>query len=132
MVRFAIAVFGALILALNVVCPARAEDDATWLKTKHRAFAGFTFGDGTIRSMSYDERVMRKGEKDPVTISHVKRVGLVYRADALQVKANETDHTGFTGNLFWYSDESGQTTKLGGNTVSPKYGWDLVWTDAIA
>jgi hypothetical protein len=127
----------AAILAVLIVCVAnpassRADDDATWLKTKHRAYAGFAFGDGKVRSMSYDDRVMRPGQKEPVVVSHYRRAGLVYRVDAQHVKQNETDSGGFTGNVFWYSDASGQTTRRAGNSVVPEYAENLVWTDAIA
>lgn len=108
----------------------RAADDATWLKYLHQGYAGFTFGDGTIRTLTYDLTETADGK--PLLSGHVIREGLAYREDVSWAKENISSSDGFTGSVFWYSDENGFTTRLGGNGVSPTYADDLIETDAIA
>ena len=109
-----------------------AEPDAQWLKQIHRAYTGFTFGDGTLRTLTYEERAIANKDNKVVEASHVVRAGLAYRYDFHHVKENINDSTGFTGNVFWYSDQNGFTTRIASNIASPTYGKDLVFTDAIA
>lgn len=118
--------FFVVLLAPSTAC---AEEET--LKALHRAYVGYTFGDGKIRTMSYDETTQVTGEKEPQSVQHVKRGGLVFRIDTDSTKENTTYYGGFTGNVFWYADENGQTTRLTGNEIFPIYGEDLVWTDAI-
>ncbi len=107
-------------------------DDAQWLKNLHRTYVGYTFGDGHVDSLAYDEEVREDGSKEPIRETHVRNVHLVYRNDVRNVKANYTSSNGFTGNVFWYSDQNGITTRRAGNSVPTIYAEDLVWTDAIA
>ena len=85
------------------------------LLAKHRAYVGWQFGDGTFRTMRITGDVTNeKGEK---TESFVYlSSGLVYhnRYTMLQ-RDNITQHTGFTGNLFWASDINGFTTPVYGD-----------------
>jgi hypothetical protein len=107
----------------------RAED-AAWLKYTHHRYAGFTFGNGTIHTFSYDLTETSGGKL--VLKGHVVRAALAYREDVQWAKENVDSSDGFTGKVFWYSDENGFATRLGGNDVPLTYAEDLIETDAIA
>ncbi len=121
----------ALIFGLALTCRAgAASDGSAWFKNLHRSYTGFAFGDGTIKTISYDMTWI--GPKGKIIESdHLTRDALAYRDDAHYVKENTNDSAGFTGSVFWYSDENGFPTKLIGNEVSTRYATDLVETDAI-
>ena len=105
-------------------------DDSAWLKNLHRTYTGFTFGDGTIHTLAYD--FVETFKKDTLDHGHVVRAGLAYREDVHWKREGTDDSDGFTGSVFWYSDENGFPTKLSGNGVPIVYAEDLVTTDAIA
>jgi len=117
-----------LVLAFPVA--SRATDDATWLKYAHRAYTGFTFGDGTIHTLAYD--FTDTYEKKAMSNGHAVRVGLAYRENVHWSDENIESSDGFTGSLFWYADSNGFATGLRGNDVPPTYAEDLIETDAIA
>lgn len=127
------AVFAAVICAATMALVprlARAED-ATWLKTLHRAYVGYTFGDGTIKTLRYAETAAKRDGK-PIESRHVVRSGLAYRENEHSVKENFDTSNGFTGNIFWYSDQNGFTTPVADASTGIMYASDLVFTDAIA
>ena len=94
---------------------APAQDPAAALLAKHRAYVGWQFGDGTFTTMRLAGSVTNEnGEKTDklVTLS----VGVVYHTtDTMLRRDNVTEHTGFTGNLFWRSGINGFTTPIYGD-----------------
>ncbi len=111
-----IAVLVAVAAVATAHAQAPAQDaQAAALLAKHRAYVGWQFGDGTIKSMRISGDVTNeKGEKTErfVMLSE----GLVYHNTyTLPKRGNVTVHTGFTGNLFWSSDINGFTTPIYGD-----------------
>jgi hypothetical protein len=89
-----------------------AAADGSDLLAKHRAFVGWTFGDGTFKSwrMTWTQTVERKptGDATPPpprirTITEVRR-GELYRATTTLGENGLTEDEGFTGRVFWDAD----------------------------
>jgi Aspartyl protease len=119
---------------VSVAIPAAASADAggAALQQLHKTFAGFSFGDGRIRSLSYvDTATALKGGTPQRTVS-VRRIGLFYRSDVHDLKGNVGWSDGFTGNLFWYSDFNGLTVPVFGDSAKFDASVQLLFSDAIA
>jgi hypothetical protein len=110
---FAVAV-AAMLVTARAQAPAQ-DAAAAALLAKHRAYVGWQFGDGSFPSMRITGDVTdEKGEKTESFVMLSK--GLVYHNTYTMPKlGNITEHTGFTGNLFWRSDENGFTTPVYGD-----------------
>jgi len=102
-------------VATTGVAAADGDPVATALLAKHRAYVGWSFGDGTFRTMRITGSVAdEKGEKSE-TFTLISS-GLVYRNAHVYLKRGKiTEQTGFTGNLFWKSDMNGFTTPVYGD-----------------
>lgn len=93
-----------LLLAFPLT-PARADEGADLL-AKHKAFAGWQFGDGAVKSLRYDETLSTKNGVSERT--RTTRLGALFRSTSTNAKGLVTD-AGFTGRLFWLSNENGFT-----------------------
>jgi len=110
----------AIVALASIALSARAQapsQDATAaaLLAKHRAFVGWQFGDGTFKSMRITGDVTdAKGEKTESFVMLSK--GLLYHNTyTLLRRGLLTEHSGYTGNLFWNSDINGFTTPVYGD-----------------
>jgi len=117
-VRAVFSFFPALLAgAMLVAVSAQARNDdaqAAALLAKHRAYVGWEFGDGTLRSMRIAGDVTNeKGEKT-ITFVSLSRGLLVHDIYTMVTHGNVTEHTGFTGSIFWSSDYNGFTTPIYG------------------
>jgi Aspartyl protease len=112
---FAFAVAAAATLVSARADAPKPDAAAAALLAKHRAYVGWQFGDGSFSSMRITGDVTNeKGEKTESFVMLSK--GLVYHNTYTMPKlGNITQHTGFTGNLFWRSDENGFTTPVYGD-----------------
>lgn len=110
--------------------PASA-DDAAALLAKHKAFTGWQFNDPGI---SRQDVSMTESGKDgkPLRVTHVLRVGAIYRSDVHDVRASADSSQGFTGNIFWYSDQNGFTVPIIGDAAKMALAKDFFFTDAVA
>ncbi|HTU81126.1 MAG TPA: retropepsin-like aspartic protease [Candidatus Acidoferrales bacterium] len=79
--------------------PAQA-DDAAALLAKHRAYAGWQFGDGTFRSWQISGSSVRANGTVESRWSTLQ-TGAIFRSAA------KYGQWGYTGNVFWRSDENG-------------------------
>jgi hypothetical protein len=107
-ILFSLPVF-ALLVAMLPSIPARA-DDAADLLAKHKAYVGWQFGDGTfdngvhvVGQYSHDD----KGKTVVTSTISTLRLGALYRTTTHDQKTGRNNDDGFTGNLFWASDENG-------------------------
>jgi hypothetical protein len=121
----------ALLVAMLPSIPARA-DDAASLLAKHKAFVGFTFGDGKIASLSLTQTVTNDKSRKVVTSVHELDAGSVYRADSVDLARKETSYDGFTGNIFWYSNQNGFTVPIIGDPAKLGLAETLFFSDAVA
>ncbi|HEX3459245.1 MAG TPA: hypothetical protein VHR97_14955, partial [Candidatus Baltobacteraceae bacterium] len=101
--------------ALAVRAATQVDDKAAALMAKHRAYVGWQFGDGTFRTMRITGNVTNsKGEQ--VTKVVMLSDGLLYHNSyTLLDRGSVTEHTGFTGTLFWRSNVNGFTTPVYGD-----------------
>jgi hypothetical protein len=119
--------------AAALALPLRASaDDMSALLAKHKAYVGFTFGDGSLKSLDVTEETSRDKDHSVARSLRWNRLGAVYRVDTRDIKANSGWSTGFTGNLFWYSDENGFTVPVIGDAAKSALSSDLLFTDAVA
>jgi hypothetical protein len=103
-------------LACATLCttPLQADDEAQALLAKHRAFAGWQLGDGTFKTLRLErDSVNAKGVVTERSLE--RRIGLLYRdTNTFLKRANTTDESGFTGNVFWRADMNGFTNPIYG------------------
>jgi hypothetical protein len=117
---------------LASVCPAaaRAGDDAASLLAKHKAFAGWSLGDGTFKTLVTEWTVTRS--KDGKTLLHFtdRLQGAVRRTDYKIEKTGLAYHGGFTGSYLWGSSENGFTTKVLGDAAKSYVSQSLLLDEA--
>ncbi len=86
---------------------AAAADDAAALLAKHRAYVGWQFGDGTVKTLALERQITDKDAKVTQRADE-HRAGLIYRRN---YSADKTfGSTGFTGKIFWNTGRNGFTT----------------------
>jgi len=119
--RMARAVFSLALTLLAVVTAAAAlgqvaGDDAkaAALLAKHRAYVGWQFGDGTLRSMRITGDVTNEKGERTISFVSLSRGLLVHDTYTMIAHGNVTEDTGFTGSVFWSSDYNGFTTPVYG------------------
>jgi hypothetical protein len=122
----------ALVLLSPVAPLAARADDAASLLAKHKAFAGFVFGDGAIKALQTDEAVTT--DSDGATLRTVRnaRLGILFRTDTADVRSQRNTSQGFTGNILWRSDENGITVPLIGDPAKLAFTQAVFFTDAIS
>jgi hypothetical protein len=88
--------------------PARA-DDAASLLAKHRAFVGWQFGDGSLTSLKATGQTTSKkdGKEEVYRSLTLLRLGPLFRLTRHDPKTDRDQENGYTGNLFWQSEENG-------------------------
>lgn len=94
-----------------------AGQDATAaaLLAKHRAYVGWQLGDGTFTTMRITGTVTDAEGKRTQQFTMLSRGLLYHNIYTLLDLGGVTEHTGFTGNLFWRSDINGFTTPIYGD-----------------
>jgi hypothetical protein len=109
-----------LALAASCVWPvasasgAGAESAVDVFLAKHRSYVGWQLGDGSFKTLHLTrEYVNAQGKVTERATEY--RAGLVYRNTYTYLnRANTVEDTGFTGNVFWSTNENGFTTPLYG------------------
>lgn len=88
-------------------------DDAQSLLAKHKAFVGWTYGDGSVRSLMLERKLT--DDKNAMTQTATEyRLGIAYRRDYHNAKGGGGS-TGFTGNIFWTTSGNGFTVPMVGD-----------------
>lgn len=113
MTRSWLALFGTMLLAAAPGQPG-GDAQAEALLAKHRAYVGWQFGDGTFKSMRITGDVTDGDGKRTISFVSLSRGLLVHDTYTMIARGNVTEHTGFTGSLFWSSDYNGFTTPIYG------------------
>lgn len=110
---------GAMVFSVALVT-ARADapsqdSGAAALLAKHRAYVGWQFGDGTLRSLRINGNLTNESGDVSETFVMLSR-GLIYHNIYTATRQEGViRHTGFTGNVFWHSDINGFTTPIYGD-----------------
>lgn len=99
-----------LSLLVPSAAPAQPLDAASLLALHHR-YVGWQFGDGTFDTLTETGTVTvgDRSQSDRDTAVTLLRMGALYRETDLNLKSKTTDDSGFTGRLFWHSNENGFT-----------------------
>ncbi len=125
---------GAVLLAFvglgaPLCTPATADSTAAALLAKHRAFVGWQFGDGTFRTLRLvRERVAAHGAVTQRATEY--RIGIVYRNHyAFPRRADATEDNGFTGSVFWSTNQNGFTTPLYGELAKFRLSYALLFDE---
>lgn len=106
--------FAMTLLAASPAQPPNDDTQAETLLAKHRAYVGWQFGDGTFKSMRIlGDVTNEKGEPTNSFVS-LSRGLLVHDTYTMLAHGNVTEHTGFTGSVFWSADSNGFTTPIYG------------------
>lgn len=114
---FIVLIFALSSAGTNVALRADAANDsaaaAATLLAKHAAYAGWKGGDGSVKTLRETGEATRDGKV--VREFHKLQMGQVYRSTV----AHDTGsfEGGFTGRVFWQSNENGFTTRTVGEVV---------------
>lgn len=86
------------------------------LLSKQRSFVGWEFGDGSVRTLRLTEikTISSNGSPKTLTTARELRMGAAFR-DTVTTEKGITSESGFTGNLFWESNENGFTHPIVGD-----------------
>jgi predicted aspartyl protease len=109
-VRLFAASLAALMLAAT--SPARAHDTAAALLAKHKAFVGWQFGDGTFTSLVLAGKsvyIDKNGTMRTVGPNHYLSLGTAFRTSWFGPETHTGYQQGFTGRIYWATDENGFT-----------------------
>lgn len=122
----------ALLLSLAVPAAAPAQSlDAASLLALHREYVGWQFGDGTFTSIrQWGEAVNTKPDpgatpepSEPMTLL---RRGIVFRETQVSQQTGRGFNWGFTGNLFWESNENGFTHPVIGDAQKADISYEFL------
>ncbi len=91
---------------LAAPAPLRADDTAAALLAKHKAYVGWEFGDGTIRTLRVN------GKRTTAAADGTAKIAarwMTVEAGPIFRWTGAYGDYGFTGSVFWVSDENGFT-----------------------
>lgn len=98
---------------------------------KHRAFVGWQLGDGTFKSMRLSGRAAGDNGKTRFEFA-TTTMALAYRTTYTQTaRAGLQSDEGFTGSIFWQSNENGFTTPSFGDPAKAALAEDLLFNEAF-
>ena len=109
-------------------------DQAADLLAKHRAFVGYSFGDGTVSSLRIEGHTVHhdKGQTLEVDRFVKLRHGPLFRTTTTEVQTGLTESAGFSGSAFWASNENGFTHLDVGDELKSAIAFELFSGDAAA
>lgn len=123
--------------------PARADDSAAIL-AKHKAYMGWAYGDGTLKSARSTTVAERPAgaptpkpdaTPDPIGPADASSVELrrelLYRASS-DAYGTELAASGFTGAVFWRSNSNGQTVTRRGRDAQEALTLDVIKAEAFS
>jgi hypothetical protein len=108
-------------------------DDAASLLAKHKAYVGWQYGDGTFHYLrETGETIRTSGEKstDRDSTFTTIRANSVYRVSNVNKVTGFANDSGYTGNVFWQTDENGFINPILGDAQKAQIAEELVFTEA--
>lgn len=111
---------------------AARADDAASLLAKHRAFVGWQYGDGTFHFLRLTGQTTKSQGATAQTYSTftVIRANTVYRSTVIQKATGFAADQGYTGNVFWATDENGFIHPIIGDAEKAQISTALVFNEA--
>jgi predicted aspartyl protease len=115
-------------LSLHAAVPARAADDAAALLAKHRAYAGWQDGDGSIRSLRESGTITFEGR----TVARIAALhrGPLYRRAYNSATGNSFED-GFTGRVLWSANLNGFTVQTVGDPAKFEYTYSALFDERL-
>jgi predicted aspartyl protease len=127
--RFAAARIAAIACVLALAPHAAgAADDAAALLAKHKAYAGWQAGDGTIASLRESGTVTRDGHV--IAIIRAVHRGPLFRETYTRADGG-TFEGGFTGRVLWSSNQNGFTVQTIGESARSIYTDDALFGEGL-
>jgi hypothetical protein len=120
--------------AIGAPAPAVASSDVgvASLLAKHRAFVGWELGDGAFKTLRLTRAYVDERGKTTQRTTEL-RVGIVYRNKSVYPDRGATvEETGFTGNVFWSSNQNGFTTPLYGELAKFRLSYAVLANEGTA
>jgi hypothetical protein len=116
-------------LGAPLCAPAAPDDAVAAFLTKHRTFVGWQFGDGSFRTLRLSrERVDADGAITQTATEY--RSGVAYRNHYVFPKrADAAEDSGFTGSVFWSTNQNGFTTPLYGDLARFRLSYSLLFNE---
>lgn len=124
---------GIFLAAAVIAAPIAARaDDAQALLAKHKAFAGWQLGDGSIKSLVLDGDMTYQKDGASKTYATVKELlsGLAHRT-TMDTEDGGRDF-GFTGRTFWETNANGFTHPVLGDPLKVNISEDMLFNEAIS
>jgi len=121
----------ALVLLSSIAPRAARADDAASLLAKHRAFVGWQFGDGSLNSLKASGHTTKDDGTTASTFVE-RRAGIGWRRDTHNVARNTDSSAGFTGRIFWATNDSGFIRPELGDLQKYNIARDLIFNEATS
>ncbi|HZO94528.1 MAG TPA: retroviral-like aspartic protease family protein [Candidatus Baltobacteraceae bacterium] len=99
----------AALAALLGPAPARADAAAAELFAKHKAYMGWSAGDGSITSLRESGAVTRDGKE-------LREIESLHRGEVFRERSGSYQD-GFTGRVLWQSNQNGFTVRANGDAA---------------
>jgi hypothetical protein len=140
-IRLFAILLGALALTL---APAGAAENGDALLAKHRAFVGWTFGDGTLTSWRATTKWKPSatptpgGTPDPEAtpapafVIYSLRRGSVHRETQMRENSPFSFDAGFTGRVFWRANENGFVVTVLEDAAREAFALNAIEDEAIS
>ena len=125
---FAIAAAAAFLAAPSTAV--RADDAAQALLAKHKAYAGWSFNDGTFKTLTTQWTLSHTKDGSVVYRETEREMGVLERSDYVSERSGRGGHEGFTGTLLWQSGSNGFTTRLLGDPAKFLVSLKLIFDEA--
>lgn len=125
---------GVLLAAAIAAAPlAVRADDASALLAKHKTFVGWQLGDGAIASLALDGDMsyQKDGATKIYASARLLQNGIAHRT-TLVFGDQTTDDNGFTGRVFWETNENGFTHPVVGDAEKLAITEDMLFNEAIS
>jgi len=107
-------------------------DDARTLLAEHKAFVGWQFGDGTFHYLRETGRIAKStgvGTDRDATLT-ILRANTVYRITRTATATGLHEDNGYTGNVFWQTDQNGFIRQIIGDAQKAQIAEQLILTEA--
>ncbi|MHB8703421.1 MAG: aspartyl protease family protein [Candidatus Tyrphobacter sp.] len=129
------AVFLVILTLLGPGAAAAQSMDAAALLALHHRYVGWQFGDGTFASMRESGNLVNTAPSpgaspQPSTPIRILIRGVAFRATQVDSDTGRPVNSGFTGHLFWESNENGFTHPIIGDEEKYEISFQFLFSEA--
>ncbi len=124
------AIAGSAVFLASLLTPVRADESAQALLAKHKAYAGWSFNDGTFKTLVTQWTFSHTKDGSVVFRQTERQMGVLQRDDYVSERNGREGHEGYTGTLLWQSGSNGFTTRLLGDPAKAIVSFKLIFDEA--